>query len=184
MRAGRPYFTLTVATSADGYIARNPKEPPQAWASPEEQTLFFEDVAAADWAIMGRNTHMAADRDDRRRIIFSSTISGWRRPSQIWIDPVGLQPADLPALVARVAPLSRGLILGGTRVHDWFLAHDAIDEVRQTIEPVSFGGGLPMFTGTSGEAPEACIRRTGLALVSDREINDGGTRHLIWRRGA
>lgn len=181
---GRPYFTLTVATSADGYIARNPTEPPQVWASPEEQALFFEDVAAADWAIMGRNTHLAAEREDRQRIIFSSTISGWRRPNQIWIDPTGLQPTDLPALVARVAPLSRGLILGGTRVHDWFLAHGAIDEVRQTIEPVTFGGGLAMFTGSAGDGPERCIERIGLTLMSDTKLNAGGTRHLIWQRGA
>lgn len=180
---GRPYFTLTVASSADGYIARTPAEPPQAWASPEEQALFYKDVAAADWAIMGRNTHMAAEREDRQRIIFSGSVSGWRTPTQIWVDPIGLQPTDLPALVARVAPLSRGLILGGTRVHDWFLAHDAIDEVRQTIEPISFGGGLPMFTGAGGELPEVSIRRTGLTLQSDMVINAGGTRHLIWQRG-
>ncbi|MEO1238943.1 MAG: dihydrofolate reductase family protein [Pseudomonadota bacterium] len=182
-RARRPHFTLTVASSADGFIARDPTEPPQVWASAEEQSLFFEDVAAADWAVLGRNTHMAAERDDRRRIIFSTTISGWRKPTQIWLDPAGLQPADLPALVSRVAPLSRGLILGGTRVHDWFFAHDAIDEVHQTIEPIVFGAGLPMFTGASGEAPEKCIGRTGLTLISDTKINAGGTRYLIWTRG-
>lgn len=182
-RARRPQFTLTVATSEDGYIARTPTEPPQAWASPEEQALFLADVDAADWAVLGRGTHMAAEREDRQRIIFSSTISGWRRPNQLWIDPAGLQPADLPVLVARVARLSRGLILGGTRVHDWFLAHDAIDEVHLTIEPITFGSGLPVFADSSGQSPENCIRRTGLAMVSERQINDTGTRYQIWRRG-
>ena len=62
----RPEFTLTVVTSADGYIARAPDDPPQNWASAEEQALFFADVEAADWAIMGRHTHEAADRPDRR----------------------------------------------------------------------------------------------------------------------
>ncbi len=63
-------FTLTVATSADAFIARNPEDAPQNWASPEEQRLFFRDVEAADWAIMGRNTHLAAAKPHRRRIIF------------------------------------------------------------------------------------------------------------------
>ena len=46
-------FTLTVVTSADGYIARATDHPPQAWASAEEQVLFFRDVEAADWVILG-----------------------------------------------------------------------------------------------------------------------------------
>lgn len=181
--AARPHFTLTVATSADGYIARTPTEPPQVWASPEEQSLFFGDIAAADWAIMGRNTHLAADRDDRRRIIFSTQMSGWRRENQIWIDPLGLMPSDLPQRVARVAPLERGLILGGTRVHDWFLHADAIDEVHHTVEPVTFGSGLPVFTEGEGQDPMEIIGRIGLVLMSDRRLNARGTRHLIWRRG-
>ena len=69
-------FTLTVATSADAFISRSTDEPPQAWASEEEQALFFRDVEAADWAIMGRNTHQAADKPHRRRIIFSSQKRG------------------------------------------------------------------------------------------------------------
>ncbi|MEM9851702.1 MAG: hypothetical protein AAF761_06870, partial [Pseudomonadota bacterium] len=69
-----------------------------------------------------------------------------------------------------------------TRVHDWFLAHDAIDEVRLTIEPISFGGGLAMFAGSAGDTPEQCIERTGLTLMADTKLNSRGTRHLIWQR--
>ena len=38
---------VAVVTSADGYIARSHDEPPQAWASAEEQALFFADVEEA-----------------------------------------------------------------------------------------------------------------------------------------
>eukprot|EP01023_Acetabularia_acetabulum_P038207 TRINITY_DN36513_c1_g1_i1.p2 TRINITY_DN36513_c1_g1~~TRINITY_DN36513_c1_g1_i1.p2 ORF type:complete len:157 (-),score=35.49 TRINITY_DN36513_c1_g1_i1:16-486(-) len=109
----RPHMTLTVVTSDDGFIARRRDEPPQVWASGEEQDRFFADVEAADWAVMGRNTHLAANKPDRRRIIFSTTVEGWQRPSQLWVDPVGLNVEDLPPLVSRVRPFRRGLFLGG-----------------------------------------------------------------------
>lgn len=171
-------FTLTVATSADGFISRSTDEPPQAWASPEEQDLFFRDVEAADWAVMGRNTHLAADRPDRRRIIFSTKAGGWQRPTQLWLDPETLTPAELPTLVSDVHALENGLILGGTRVHDWFLAHDAIHKVHLTIEPVAFGEGLPIFSGQQDRDPVTTFTRRGFHILSEETLNGIGTRYL------
>ena len=171
-------FTLTVATSADAFISRATDQPPQAWASPEEQALFFRDVEAADWAIMGRNTHLAADRPDRRRIVFSTRTSGWQRPTQVWLDPGNLAPQDLPTLVKEVHRLTDGLILGGTRVHDWFLKHRAIDAVYLTIEPVAFGEGLPIFTGQTDNDPVTTFTRRGFHILSEETLNAIGTRYL------
>lgn len=175
-------FTLTVATSADGFISRSTDEPPQAWASAEEQELFFRDVDAADWAVMGRHTHEAADRPERRRIIFSSKVAGWQRPSQLWLDPAHMTPQNLADLVGKVHPLTNGLILGGTRVHDWFLAHDAIDQVNLTIEPVHFGTGLPIFTGQQGTDPVDIFTTQGFDIHRDERLNSAGTRYLVLQR--
>ena len=175
----RPHFTLTVVASADGFIARHPGDAPYLWASPEEQALFFADVEAADWGVMGRGTHEAADRPDRRRIVFSSAGGGWKRPTQLWIDPVELMPGDLAALVADVRPLERGIILGGTRVHDWFLECGAIDRVHLTVEPLRFGEGLPIFTGQATDDPFAVFRAAGFGPVEERALNDTGTRFHI-----
>lgn len=171
-------FTLTVATSADAFISRTTDEPPQAWASAEEQALFFRDVEAADWAIMGRNTHLAADRPDRRRIVFSTTTKGWQRPAQLWLDPSDTTPEDLATLVARVHPLENGLILGGTRVHDWFLDHRAIDKVHLTVEPVAFGTGLPIFTGQTDTNPVTAFTRRGFHILTEQTLNAKGSRYL------
>lgn len=171
-------YTLTVATSADGFISRSTDEPPQAWASGEEQALFFRDVEAADWAIMGRNTHQAADKPHRRRIIFSTKTEGWQRPTQLWLDPAKIDPVDLPALVKDVHPLQYGLILGGTGVHDWFLAHGLIHKVHLTIEPVSFGDGLPIFSGFGAADPRDVFARKGFEVISDEPLNTAGTRYL------
>lgn len=180
----RPDFTLTVVTSADGLIGRTPEEPPHIWASLEEQAVFLAEVDAADWAVMGRVTHTASDRPDRRRIVFSAAggAGDWRRPTQVWIDPAGLEAQDLVPLVASVHPLRRGLILGGTRVHDWFLDRDAIDRVHLTVEPVSFGQGMPLFSAHRGPAGEV-LSRLGFRLGTTRRLNAGGTRHEVWTRG-
>ncbi len=172
-------FLLTVVVSEDGFIARSVGEPPQAWASAEEQELFFHDVEAADWSIMGRHTHEAADRPDRRRIVFSTKVSGWKRPSQLWVDPEGLTPRMLPEHVREVHALARGLILGGTRVHDWFLAHRAIDRVHLTVEPVRFGSGLSVFSDARrADAVEEFTGR-GFHVTSEERLNSAGTRFLV-----
>lgn len=172
-------YLLTVVVSEDGFIARSVGEPPQAWASAEEQELFFLDVEAADWSIMGRHTHEAADRPDRRRIVFSSKVSGWKRPSQLWVNPERLTPRLLPGHVCEVHALDRGLILGGTRVHDWFLAHRAIDRVHLTIEPVRFGSGLSVFSDTRSAEPVEEFTRRGFEVTSEEWLNPAGTRFLV-----
>lgn len=172
-------FLLTVVVSEDGFIARSVGEPPQAWASAEEQELFFLDVEAADWSIMGRHTHEAADRPDRRRIVFSTKVSGWRRPSQLWVDPDRLTPQMLPEQVREVHALARGLILGGTRVHDWFLAHRAIDRVHLTVEPVRFGSGLSVFSDARSADPVGEFTGRGFEVASEERLNSAGTRFLV-----
>ena len=171
----RPVFTLTVATSADALISPATDVSTATWASAEEQALFFADIDAADWSIMGRNTHEAADKPDRHRIVFSSRVTGWQRPTQVWLDPKGATPAELAQVVASVRPLTRGLILGGTRVHDWFLAHGAIDTVHLTIEPVRFGQGVPVFGGQSEDTPLQVFRNRGFEVVEERSLNASGT---------
>ena len=172
-------YLLTVVVSEDGFIARSVGEPPQAWASAEEQELFFRDVEAADWSIMGRHTHEAADRPDRRRIVFSSKVSGWRRPSQLWVDPERLTPRMLPEQVCEVHALARGLILGGTRVHDWFLAHRAISRVHLTVEPVRFGSGLSVFSDARSADPVEEFTGRGFRVASEERLNAAGTRFLV-----
>lgn len=171
-----PEFTLTVATSRDGLISPTTDTPTHSWVSAEEQALFFADIEASDWAIMGRHTHEAADKPERRRIIFSSSISGWRRPAQFWLDPKDLTPADLAERVGHLRPLRRGLILGGTRVHDWFLGHGAIHRVHLTVEPVAFGAGLPVFTGQETSDPVDLFTDRGFRVRAEKTLNASGTR--------
>ena len=178
MTGTTPFFTLTVACSSDGLIARAPDDAPHTWASDEEQELFFRDVEAADWAIMGRNTHLAADKPHRRRIIFSTKTEGWERPTQVWLDPAQITPAHLPRHVKGVHALQNGLILGGTRVHDWFLSHRASHKVNLTIEPIRFGHGLKIFSDQNEVDPIDVFRERGFAVSNETDLNTTGTRYI------
>lgn len=181
----RPRFTLLVVATADGFIARHPAHSPADWASPEEQALFLAEVDAADWSVMGRRTHEAADKPQRRRIVFSSAAPepDWRRPTQLWLDPARLSPDDLAPLVASVRPMREALILGGTAVHGWFHAAGRIDRVLLTVEPVAFGAGLPVFPGERGPAAEV-LARLGYRPDGMRVLNDRGTRLMTFLPGA
>lgn len=179
----QPRFTLVVAATEDGFIARHPGHNPADWASPEEQALFFDKVDACDWGIMGRGTHETADKPHRRRIVFSTSAPtpDWRRPTQLWVDPAKMTPADFPALVGARHPMQTALILGGTTVHDWFLGHGAIDEVLLTVEPCRFGAGLPIFSDQAEPHAESVIAAKGFDLAEDTRLNAAGTRLLRWR---
>ena len=176
-----PEWTLVVVTSADGFIARSPGDAPHLWASPEEQAIFLAEVERADWSAMGRGTHETSDRPDRRRIVFSASAGEgeWRRPTQLWIDPARVSPDDLAARVGHLHPLRAGLILGGTRVHDWFLAHRAIDRIHLSEEPLRFGAGVPLFSEQRGPAAET-LERLGFVRRVVRQLNEGGSRYSVW----
>lgn len=177
--ADRPRFTLIVATSADGFIAREAGHTPADWSSAEEAARFREDLKLGDWQIMGRTTHELAPSATRRRIVFSTTRAGWVRPTQLWLDPRGETPAGLARQVDEVHPLRHGLILGGTGVHDWFLERGAIDALHLTVEPVRFGDGLPIFSGQAPGDPVAALGRFGFRPGDRERLNDQGS---FWMR--
>lgn len=180
----KPTFKLVVVSTLDGFIARVPGHAPHLWASPEEQEIFFSEVEAADWGIMGRGTHEAADKPNRRRIVFTGQVAApdQRRATQIWVNPETLSASDLPSLVSGTHKFGTGLILGGTRVHDWFLSQGVIDEILLTIEPVYFADGLSIFSNQSSDGPEAVMEQAGFELKQEQILNANGTRLLTYGR--
>jgi dihydrofolate reductase len=171
---------MTVVASMDGFIARHSGEKCDFWGSSGNRALFHGDLEAADWTIIGRQTHEANPRPERRRVVFTSSDSvSCNRPTQVCVDPSGLEPADLARIVEPVRPMRRALIVGGTRVYDWFRSHDAIDRVHLTIEPVCFNSGLAIFSDLPSGGPLRTFAKAGYEPVYDRPINEKGTRFLI-----
>ncbi len=179
-----PIVSLALAVSRDGFIARAPGHVPSDWCSVEEQNLFLREVELADWSIMGRTTHEAANKLRRRRIVFSATagIGQWRRPTQLWIDPAGETPASLMEKVAPVHRCEKMLILGGVRVHDWFLERSSIDRIILTIEPVTFGRGLRAFDDPASQNLPDFLTAAGFQCHRQERLNAAGTEWFEYKR--
>lgn len=176
-----PHLALLAVVSADGLIARRPGEHPGSWASAAEQARFLRLVPRFDWGIMGRTTHETAWRDDRRRLVLSRSAVGleWRRPTHLWVDPARhTWPAILAAL-ARVRPPRRCAVLGGTAVHDWFLARGLIERIELVIEPVRLGRGLPLLSGQPPGPAEAHLLAQGWRRLLERPLGAAGARRLV-----
>lgn len=174
----RPRFTLRVVASLDGFIARRPGHAPADWASAEEQALFVAAVDAADWAVMGRGTHEAALKPDRRRIVLSSTAPRpeWRTELHLWLDPANRSPDELADLVAEIRPMREAVALGGTATHDWLHGHRRLDAVALSVEPVRFGSGLPIFGDQTTSDPVRAFTEKRYAIVAEETLNEAGTR--------
>jgi dihydrofolate reductase len=173
-------FTLVAVVSADGLIARFPGHRPQEWASTEEQNLFLERVDQADWSFLGRTTHECAFRPDRRRVIFSSGTHppSWRHSSHLWLDPNRVEMHEiLDRLSAYHAPQDC-LILGGQRVHDWFLVRGMIDCIELTIEPLRLHTGIPLFSHLAAGDPVASLIKNGYTVIHADRLNAQGTHRL------
>jgi dihydrofolate reductase len=175
-------FLLLAVVSADGFIARHPGDPPSTWASPEEQARFRETMAKVVWSIMGRVTHETAPRPERKRIVFTSSVTGiaWLTPNHLGFNPAG---ATFDDVMEVAKPEGQVAILGGTRVHDYMLEGGQVDEVRLSIEPVRFGEGLPMFTGVAWIGVDEHLSRHGMERVGEDEtLNAAGTVERIYRK--
>lgn len=171
-------FTLIVVTSRDGFITGPNNEPPHSWASSEEQLYFAETVSALDWAFIGRLTHTLAWRPNRRRVVFSRSFrtATWRHPKRLWVDPEAVSLPTILETVATVHPPEHCGILGGLAVHDWFAERQLIDAADITIEPLTFGHGLPLLSNGVAGDPLASIAGLGLVETATITLNAGGTR--------
>lgn len=179
-----PSFTLVAVTSRDGYITGPDGEPPHLWASAEEQVLFADTVSALDWSFIGRRTHIAAWRPDRRRVVFSRSFRTpvWRHPSRLWVDPERVTLATILAALRPVHPPEHCGILGGVAVHDWFAARRLIDAADITVEPLTFGRGLPLFAQSAVPDPLAAMHELGLVETDVVTLNARGTRRHRFAR--
>lgn len=137
-------ISLLAVLSEDGFMAQYSGHAPSSWASKEEQDYFFGRMDGMDWSFMGRNTHEAAFREDRKRVVFSNQVPRyeWRSDCHLWVNP---QAVSYTQILDIIQPTGECALLGGTRVHDWFLAAGQIDVIELSFEPISLGAGLPLF---------------------------------------
>ncbi len=136
------------ACSQDGFIAKKEGDNPSLWTSEEDHKLLLEHIDESDWSVMGRKTHELNPNQNRKRIVFSRKVKTIEPVSptiknQFYFNPDITQWSDFAKLVGLK---SKVLILGGTRVHDFFLYLDVLSKIYITIEPLNFNTGIKAFS--------------------------------------
>ena len=115
-------YSLMFACSQDGFIAKKEGDNPSLWTSEEDHKLLAKNISISDWAVMGRKTHELNLIEDRKRIVFTRKVKdiesiNTNTPNQLYFNPDIAQWSDFEKIVGLN---SKVLVLGGTRVHDFF----------------------------------------------------------------
>jgi dihydrofolate reductase len=137
---------LLAALTVDGKIARHAHHLID-WSSHEDKRLFQRTSREAGVLIMGRTTFetLPAPLPDRLHIVMT------HQPDRPSLDGVEYTDATPERIVAGLAArgYTTAVLAGGAQTYREFLEAGLVDELRLTIEPLAFGGGISLF----GDAP-------------------------------
>lgn len=151
---------IIAAISADGYIARERDEMAN-WTSPEDKQLFVQLTKEAGIMIMGATTLKTIGRalPGRRTIVYTS------HPESLTIPDIETTAKDPAALLAELeqSGAQSVAICGGASIYTMFMQAGLVDELYLSVEPVVFGAGISLFSGTID---------TQLTLLDASKLND------------
>nr|AIA15412.1 RibD C-terminal domain protein [uncultured bacterium] len=174
---------LLAAITADGKMARNTSHLSD-WTSPEDKRVFVAESKRAGVVILGNNTFKTLPRPLPGRlhiVLTTSTADKTDIPGVVEYtsNPPGAIVADLAA-----RGYSSAVLAGGAQINTLFLAHNMVDEIWLTVEPIVFGTGVHVFEGAAFDqrlrliSLEQLNQNTFLAKYSTRVEEAAGTSNL------
>ncbi len=141
-------ITMVVATSQDGFINRLHDKHAYDWTSKEDQKHYSDILAKYKLQLMGSKTYEAY-RDVMKITGLHRRIILTRSPQEYSAIPGKLEFTDEPfkKLLERLQTegFKHALLLGGGQIFAQFLNAGLIGEAYQTIEPKTFGEGVPFL---------------------------------------
>lgn len=155
--------TLIAAISADGKIAERAGQSSLDWTSREDLRFFVSKTKEIGTLVMGRKTFETIGKPlpGRRTIVLSRGVGKWGSGGgDGTVEWAGESPAELVARLEGegVAALA---VCGGATVYAQFLRAGLVNELFLTVEPVLFGGGVPLAED---------IGRVNLSLVESSTL--------------
>ncbi|HUC90160.1 MAG TPA: dihydrofolate reductase family protein [Patescibacteria group bacterium] len=151
---------ITVAMTADGFIAQHADHLATQWTSKADKRQFVRLTKEAGTMVMGLRTYLTFGHPlpGRRNIVYSD------QPVES-VETTTETPQDL---VRRLE--SEGVetlaVCGGASIYTQFMQAGVVDEVYIDVEPVVFGNGISLFN-TSLDVK--------LRLISAEPLNEQGT---------
>lgn len=164
MTTGKLRIVLLAAVTVDGKMARNSAHLSD-WTSPEDKKIFVAESRRARVLILGNSTYKTLSRPLPGRlhvVLTTNTVDKTGIPGVV--EYTSASPGEIAAsLFAR--GYSSAVLAGGAQINSLFLAHDMVDEIWLTVEPLVFGQGIHVFEGLDFD-----LR---LRLISLEQINAG-----------
>jgi len=144
----RPHFIAYAAITIDGKIARDVKHL-TSWTSPEDKKFLHNHLDKSDVIIVGNNTYKISRKYLAKRncLVFSRSGKVTKNKNLTYFNP---QKINLLKYLVK-NKYNRVAVLGGTEIYTYFLDKDLLDDLYLTIEPVSFGVGLPLHKSKRGK---------------------------------
>ena len=170
-------YKLIAVVSKDGFIGRYSGDLPVNWTSSEEQNFFKKDIKDCIWSVMGRVTHELSYNEYKKRIIFSSSVKKYEyiNKNHIYFNPNSI---SFDQIIELIKPVSKICILGGTKIYDYFIINNLLNDLVITVEPIIFGKGLPLFSKINWNKFPKLFIENGFKLKSLAEqINNKGTKY-------
>ncbi|HMB26004.1 MAG TPA: dihydrofolate reductase family protein [Patescibacteria group bacterium] len=136
---------LMMVMTADGFIAKSSKQNSTDWSSEADKKIFIEQTKKAGAIIMGLSTYKTIGRPLPGRLNLIMTHHPKKEktiPGQL--EYTKLQPTEILKYL-RKQGFDQVILGGGTSINSLFLQENLIDEIRLTVEPLIFGGGLTLF---------------------------------------
>lgn len=157
---------LFIASSLDGYIARNSGE--VDWLFTDSDYGYAEFFAQIDTLIMGHKTYEQVlsfgeyPYKGKKGFVFSNTLAGTRDEN---VEFVG---GDWKHFISSLRNQSGGDIwlVGGAKTIHYCMKHGLVDELILSIHPIILGNGIPLIV------KDASLE-TALTLKNVKTYNSG-----------
>jgi dihydrofolate reductase len=146
---------LFIATSLDGYIARNSGE--IDWLFTDQDYGYSEFFAQIDTVIMGRKTYEQVlsfgeyPYAGKQSFVFSKTLQGKSSlakeasAKQCYVEFVGANLVDFITTLRQSDGRDIWLV-GGSEIVHFFMQNNFVDELIISIHPIVLGSGIPLFS--------------------------------------
>jgi dihydrofolate reductase len=155
-------ISLVAAMSADAKIAESSEQNSLDWTSKEDTKFFIRKTKEAGVVIMGRKTFDTIGKGLKgRRIIVMTRQEGLVFDGE-GVEYTNLSPKELVEQLESEGA-EHAVLGGGAAIYGQFLKEGLVTDVHLTIEPVMFGGGVPLAEG---------FDRISMKLKEIEKLND------------
>lgn len=150
--------SLVAAVTQDGFIARSHDELAN-WSSGVDKKFFVQITKEAGVMIMGSTTYDTIGRPlpGRKTVIYTSQPGKYKG---VDVMTTRAKPATLLKRLAAEG-YEHVTICGGSVIYNMFMQAGLVTDLYITIEPVTFGEGIPLF------APETHL---SLKLIDTQQL--------------